>query len=208
MSLNLALLTGWLSGLVLSFFGSLPPGLISLTVTRENLESGRKTAMRIALGAALVEMVQAIVSVQFSQLISSQEKLMTYFRWAAIIVFLALGIYLIRLETKLQPSSKSYPYKDFLLGVVVSGLNFLAYPYWLFYGTYLQTKSWLGLGIVDSLFLGFGVGMGTFLAMLVYIWLSKAMISNLPQIIGRVNKAIGAIFILFGIWQLFQLLIH
>lgn len=204
MSLEKTWLFATLAGFVLSFVGSLPPGLISLTVTNENIRRGVRSALWIALGASLVEMIQAFVSVQFSQMLSIQEGILPYFRWASVLVFLALGIYLFAQKPRLKTTGRDYAYRDFLLGVVVSSLNFLAYPYWIFYGTYLQAESWLGMSIWDGLFLGIGVCGGTFLAMLVYISLSKWMVDSLPQVIGAVNKGLGLLFILLAAWQLYQ----
>ncbi|MEM9987562.1 MAG: hypothetical protein AAF804_20925, partial [Bacteroidota bacterium] len=117
-------------GLALSYLGSMPPGLINLTVTQLAFNRGLTSAFWASVGAALVEGVQAWIAISFSSLFEAHADWQFRFRIAATLIFLALAGYL-ALGSKDAPKGKEWPRsKSFLVGVSVSALNLLAFPYW------------------------------------------------------------------------------
>ncbi len=196
----------FLIGLGLSYIGSMPPGLINLTVTQLALKRNLPAASWAALGAAWVEGVQAWVAISFSSLFKTHPEWQMGFRLAAMLIFLALAAYLIFSPTE-APKGKEWPRsKSFLVGVGVSTLNLLAFPYWFFYGTLLRMEKLLPEGKSHILILSIGVAAGTFLLLLSYIRLGQYVTNRLPHLAKWTNRVTAAIFLLLGFWQAYLLL--
>jgi len=70
------------AGFALSLFGSLPPGLISLTLSQNSIARGLAAAMAVALGAAVAEFFQAWAAVLFTYWFLSHPMAERVFHWA------------------------------------------------------------------------------------------------------------------------------
>lgn len=131
-----------LAGFVLSLLGSLPPGLINLSVAYIAIRRSFIAAMVLGTGAAFAEYFQALVAVALVGVIPSFKAV---FEWIAAFVFLALGFYMLFWPKKPgkpdeidEISLSSY----FNRGVLISIFNLLAIPYWVTYCSWLQTEGW------------------------------------------------------------------
>mgnify|MGYP003382638353 CR=1 FL=1 len=72
------------AGFVLSLFGSLPPGLISLSVAQTAIQKGVIAALFLAAGAAGAEFFQAWAAVALTDWFMSHPGAEQIFQWAAI----------------------------------------------------------------------------------------------------------------------------
>ena len=84
-----------LAGIILSLLGSLPPGLISLSVAQTSIARGWQAGMALALGAAFAEFFQAWVAIVLTDWLLTHSAVIQWFNWFSIPVFLGMGIYLI-----------------------------------------------------------------------------------------------------------------
>jgi|GEM_PF-501907 len=83
------------AGFILSLFGSIPPGLISLSVSQASISRGLSAAMALASGAALAEFFQAWAAVVLTDWFLSHPAAAQGFHWAAVPVFFVIGFQLI-----------------------------------------------------------------------------------------------------------------
>ncbi|MEM9918820.1 MAG: LysE family transporter [Bacteroidota bacterium] len=197
------------AGFVLSFIGSLPLGVINVTVADTTIQRGIRAGVWVALGASLVEMVQAWISIQFSDLWMGQEGIDRLVKVVSIGVFFLLALYFLwkkpsnpEWQSKKETASTRYFFK----GVLVSAINLLAFPYWIFYGTYLGSEGWLTDGFYILVF-AFGVMLGTLALLLLYARMSLSIVDRLQQIARLTDKFIGVIFLILGSIQLIRLLL-
>lgn len=196
-----SILLPFLAGLALSFLGSLPPGIISMTVTSVSIRKGIEAALIVGAGAAVIEIIQAWLSIQFTLLYVEQEAVSHYFQLATIPIFLGLGIYYWLVQTS-PPQNKPYSFEQsFKLGAGVSTLNLLAFPYWIFYGTYLQHQGILPSNQLAIGAISLGVGIGTFVLLGIYAKAGQLLLNRLPLVNTWVNKGVGTIMLGLGTWQ-------
>ncbi len=199
-----------LAGFVLSLFGSLPPGLISLTVAYSAIRNGIAAALVLAAGAASAEFFQAWAAVTLSDWFLSHPSVEQGFKWAAFAVFTAIGTYLLFLA-KPPKAPKDLPqgswHKQFGKGVLLSAFNLLAIPYWFAYCGWLRVEGWWEDGLSNTLIFSFGVTLGTMFSLALYAWLGLLIVERSSKLSKRANQLIGLLFLGLGIKVLMGLLL-
>lgn len=189
-------------GLIVSFLGLLPVGMINLMVVQSTISHNLKEGLKVALGATLVHVVQAFIAFQFIAFFSQYPKLEYGIQVAVIPILLLLGIFFFTKKntpTTSKKTKKHQQFPNFIKGLVISGLNVAAIPFWMFYATYFATMGWVSIVYPYLLFLMGGVAVGTFGVLLVYAKLGEVLVGRLKNVNTMANKAIGTILILMGL---------
>jgi len=204
-------LTNFFIAFGLSFIGSLPFGMINMTVAHTAIRKGLSHGISTAVGAALVELVQVFIALKFTWLFNENPNVERVFMTIATVVFFAGGIYFMffaKSKPKLKEGEAEVKHKkrgDFMRGVGISSLNLMVIPYWIFYATLLTTN---GIMVKDNqhvVAFSVGVMLGTFTLLVCYALLGAKILSKSEQITGWVNKFIGLLLIGFGVYQLLKL---
>lgn len=201
----------FLLGFWVSYLATLPPGMISLNVMETTIRKGLKQSVVLAVAACLVEFIQAFVSVKFSGWFSENPVVDSIFKIFVIPVFFLLGSWYIWKELrhrKTPPKEtpdipKVYRKRDsFGKGLLVSLLNPVAIPFWVFYALYFN-KSGL-LPLENSFIFTFvsATTIGTFACLMTYALFSALLSSRMDVIKRYVNLGIGGLFIVLGIIQI------
>ena len=200
-------LTHFLLGFVFSFIGSIPFGMINLTVVDTSIQKGFRAGIILGFGAALVEFFQALIAVKFTHVFIDNPSIAEAIHWIAIPIFFGLAIHHYRqskVDSKLKSSEKSL--SPFYKGVFISSLNMLAIPYWVFYATYFSSAGWLSSANELLLIYCVGISLGAFSLFIVFAKLSSLVVKKMKKISSHTNKALALIFLVFGIYQLFSML--
>ena len=192
---------------VISAIGSLPTGLITLTIMQRTLEAGKKAGYMLSFGATVMEFVYTYIALY--GLTFFQESVATnyYMQVFATVVFFAFGIYNFFKESKPPAApTDSYDYFDFGRGFIVATMNVLIIPFWLFIalwlsGSYDMTFDSQTNIIVFSL----GSALGALAVFIGYAELGQYILARIGKIVKYTNKIVGVVFILLGIYQLTQL---
>ena len=206
----MTLLTHFLIAYGLSFVGSLPFGMINMTVAHTAIRKGMKAALFTAAGAAMVELVQVFIALKFTWLFAENPSVERVFQVIATVVFFAGGIFFFFFakskpafsETDAKPSKRG----NFLRGVGISSLNLMVIPYWIFYATWLSGR---GIMVHDNAHvIAFSIGtmFGTFTLLVLYAFLGARILSKSEQITRWVNKSIGLLLIGFGVLQIYKMI--
>lgn len=193
-------------GFFLSFLGSLPPGAISMATVEVTVKRGLASASLFALGAAAVEFFQSLLALYFSQWILENLQSGSFFAWLSIPIFLGIGLHFFSKEPGKQapltdparvPAGKA-AYSLLGGGMLISGLNMLAIPFWVFYGTSLSGGGLIDLTNFSSiLWFSAGVSLGTFLVLLGYAQLGQWAQKRAPRLDLWASRIAGATF--FGV---------
>lgn len=194
----------FLAGFLLSFIGSMPPGMINLTVAKAAIDKGLRRALWIGLGAALVESLQAWLALQFAATLRAWEGWQVWFQVLAVIVLGGIGLFYLLSKPRRPIARAIHPrqnLRDFGLGLWISSLNLLAFPYWVFYGTYLQGQHLLHMVPRELVAMSLGVGLGTFLLLWLYARGGQVLVNRLPAVMHWTHRAVGAVMIGLGMWQ-------
>lgn len=198
------------AGIVLSLLGSLPPGLISLSVAQTAIKRGLVAAMLLAAGAAGAEFFQAWAAVWLTDWFVSRPGAERYFQWAAVPVFLGLAAFM--LFWARPPKTGGYvaevsPVRQVGKGVLLSAFNLLAIPYWFVYCGSLRVWGWWeDAGLVSTLIFSAGVTVGTIAALGLYAFLGLAIVRRSETAARHANRFVGLVFLGLGLKLLFDLL--
>ena len=192
---------------MISFLGSIPIGLISLTIVQRTIEKGKKAGFMIASGATIMEFVYTFIALKSLDLFTENLELGNYITIISTIIFFIIGAYyFFKQPSEVSKPNTKYDYFDFLRGFVVGFMNLLIVPFWIFIGVWLKTY---GMEFEDdgciSIF-SLGSALGAFFAFLGYIWFSGRIEGRLIKIKKYTNKIFGLLFIGLGIYQLFQIM--
>ncbi len=186
------------AGIALSLAGSLPPGLISLSVAQTAIFRGFWSAIIVASGAAFAEFFQAGAAVVFADWFMANPVAAKGFQIAAIPIFTGLAVYLwffARAPRAPEVELPVAPLRQFVRGIVISVFNLLAIPYWVAYAGWLRLNGWLQGGLSQTLSFAGGVTIGTMGALILYAWLATEMTKRSDLVAKVVNRFVALIFL-------------
>lgn len=199
------------AGFVLSLLGSLPPGLISLSVAQTAIRKSMTAAILLATGAAGAEFFQAWAAMLLADWFMSHPGAERIFRWAAIPVFWGLAAYLFfwaRPPRARGNVAEVSLFRQLGKGVLLSAFNLLAIPYWFAYCSSLRASGvWKEEGLAFTLAFSSGVTVGTLAALGLYAWLGVLIVQRSASVAHYANRFVGLIFLGIGIKLLWGLLI-
>ena len=197
----------FITGLIVSFLGTLPLGVLNITIMDVSLKKGMSSALRFALACALVELVYSYISVQLTKTIIDFPMLRPFTEVIATITLLGMGIYYIHKQGQLAVS-KQKTVSSFSLGTMLSSLNFVAFPFWILYTTLLQSKGIVGLS-QHSLIIIYviGISMGTIAGLLPFAYASRFLVRIVARHQHRMDRMIGLLFIFLSACQFVSLII-
>ncbi len=195
-------------GAALSFIGSLPPGIISLTVAETTLRKGMSSALILSAGASFVEFLQSFIAIRFAEWLNQNGIVGSIIEILAIPIFLGIGIYHLFFLHASRPSTSGTDsgLSDFFKGMFVSSLNLLVFPYWIFYGFLFKSNGLIDDRWFSLLIFSFGVGIGTFCLLWLYALLSHRIISRFQNFAQSMNRTVGIIFLILGVVQLIRVI--
>ena len=197
-------------GFVLSFVGSMPLGLINVTVAETSIKRGLKVALRVAAGAAMVEFFQAFLILRFSWLLVESPGLERWFHYFALVLFFFLAFYyffIAKPVTSIAPKDvDSFKVHPFWKGAGVSSLNFMVVPYWLFYGAFLSSNGWMRITNFQVAVFSLGVSLGAFTLFYLYAKMGRWVFLHASRLVRKTNAIVGWIFFGLGGYQLYVVL--
>ncbi len=204
--------THFLIAFGLSYIGSLPFGMINMMVAHTAIRKGLRFAVWAAVGASLVELLQVFVALKFTWLFTENTEVEHTFQVIASVVFFAAGVYFFFFaKTKAavaEPELNGRRRNEFFKGMLISSLNVMVIPYWIFYGTLLTANDLLVKDNLHVLVFSIGTMFGTFSLLVCYALLGTKILRKSEQVTKWVNKFIGVLLLGFGVYQIIQLMMN
>jgi threonine/homoserine/homoserine lactone efflux protein len=188
----------------ISFFGSIPVGVLNLTIVDIGLRKSFKQVLLFSTASALVEYGQGFLALKFSSLFETNPHLEFYIDLIATFVFFILGIIYLRKHGK--PQKQKETISDFKKGLLLSIVNPLAIPFWAVWGTVGLNKGWLTASNASMAIFTLGISIGTFVTLLLYGLAAKPIIEKIEIVNQRINQIIGWVLIILGVIQVFKLI--
>jgi len=199
-----------LIGFIISFLGQLPLGNMNLTATQLSVQENLRNAWKYGLGIVLVEIIYLRLALTGMDWVVEHKVLFTIMGWLAVIVFVVLGILAFVMARKQTSAKKGLLLNNkmnrFLLGIVVSGLNPAQIPFWFLWSTQLLNSKVLQPTTSQFNLFTAGAGLGSLAGLAVYIHGGKWMITKLKTSNKGLNIFMGIVFILAGLFQLYNML--
>ncbi len=196
-----------LLGFIMAFLSLIPPGMLNMTALRTKLEKSKKEAMLFSLGAAIIIVVQVYIALAFAKYFAKNPQIIDRLTLAGTIILFSLSvIFFIQARKKFKGEGQRKRGNYLLIGMLMSAMNMLSIPFYLFLSAFLKNK---GLLILQQPYINFYVS-GTFLGSLTlfYVYIAFAVfIQKRAQFIARnINYILSILFFVLAILTLIKML--
>lgn len=188
------------AGLLISWLGALPLGVLNITALDISAMQGFQAALLFAVAAIVIELFYVRLS-----LLGSKKWILNKQWIAPFLLFGGLLLLYLSLANLLGTSETQSTYEKqgwiglmgspMLLGFLLSATNPLQFPFWLTWNKVLFHKKILRHNMNSYLFYMLGIGLGTFLALLLFILMGASLVVNY-QVYANYSKAIMAVLYL------------
>lgn len=196
-------------GVMLSFLGQIPLGMMSLTATQIAVQENFNRAWKYSFGVALVEMIYLSFVLSALQWIMKHEGLFIIFNRITVIFFLILGVLSFIAAKRQGKTGKALLLNNsldrFLLGMSMSAMNPVQIPFWVIWSGYFLNLGWLKPEFTSFILFTIGVGLGTVAGLSVYMYGGNWLVSKMETSNQTLNKIMGIIFIAAAMIQVFRL---
>lgn len=197
--------TNFIAGLAVSFLGTLPLGVLNITMMNLSLKKGMKSALLFAFACALVELLYSYISVLMTRSIIEFPALRPITESIAMFTLFGMGIYYIRKQNS-PVISKQKTVPPFYLGTILSLLNVVAFPFWILYTTLLQGKGIIEISEHSSILMYVtGISLGTIIGLLPFAYASRFIDQLMARQRHQMDRVIGLLFIFLSFCQLFSI---
>lgn len=202
------LLRIFLTGMAISFLGSLPLGTLNIAAMQISISDGVVPALKFACGSLLAEMIYVRLSLIAMDWVRKQQKIFRILEWVTLGIVVALAVS--SLYAAMHPSVHknvilSSTLHRFFLGLFMSALSPMQIPFWFGWSTVLFTKKILEP--VNSQYNSYivGIGLGTLLGNCVFIFGGRLIGQRLDDNQPLLHWIIGGIFTLTALIQLYRM---
>lgn len=201
------LLRVFFTGLSISMLGSLPLGTLNVTAMQVAIQENTRNAIKFALGVALVEILYVRISLTGMNWVLAHERLFYILEWITVFLFLVLA------ASSFITAGKSREQKNillnnnmnrFILGFTMSAVNPVQIPFWFIWSTYLMSNGILAATGGQFNMYTAGIGTGTLLALAIFIFAGKWVVTKLNASQRIINITVGIIFVLSAAFQLYR----
>jgi threonine/homoserine/homoserine lactone efflux protein len=152
-----------------------PPGLINITAAKISTQKGKLNGVIFAIGASLVVIAQAFISVLISKYLYHNQQVIDILLKAALVIFGLLGIYFFMTARKQKKEKRIRMVKvskkgSFFKGVFLAMLNVLPIPYFAGLNALWRVSDLMEFIIVDIIVFILAAGLGTFAMLYMYVF--------------------------------------
>lgn len=201
----------FLTGLLISFLGTLPMGTLNMSAMQIAVTDGYRPALLFATGALLIELVYVRLTLVAMGWFRQHKRLLVIMEWLTLLIILVLAVS--SFYTALHPTLKANPILSnsihrFWLGAGMSAINPLQIPFWFGWSTVLTGRGVLVRKGYNYVYYVLGIGLGTFVGFAVFIFGGKLLVDQLDARQQAIQWILGAIFTITGIIQVFKMIRH
>ena len=194
-----------LTGLVISFFGSLPLGTLNITAFQI---ANSKSIFEGILFAFTVVFVEIFV-VRLTLITFIKKDLLKSFSFYLYPISILLITYLSLINfcnynqnLQIEKTFHLFPTisSPILLGLLLSTFNPIQIPFWIGWNTILISKKTLDKSFSSILFYLLGIGIGTLSALLAFIFVGSNILENKSGYSSSISLVIGFLYLGFSIY--------
>jgi threonine/homoserine/homoserine lactone efflux protein len=192
----------WL-GITSSFVGTLPLGMLNLTVLQLALNNKQPQAVMFSIGASVVECVQIFVTLISMDILLNLPYVNTFFSIISIPILIYLGLKNMKKSANTEGGNLTEK-NTFHQGIVLGFANVVVYPFWLLWGNVFVKNGWLMPSSSAYFYFSVGAGIGTFIGFFTFILLGKILWKRLRKLQNIMDKVIGITFLGFAVFQFYN----
>ncbi len=191
-----------LLGMGATIVGGLPFGLVNLTILNVTFEKGSREAIKIAHGAALVEVLFGLTALLAGGVLASyiEGNVIISYSTAAALIF---GGLFFLLKKQHNNNSRVAGSSGFLNGILLNLVSIQVFLFWILAIAFLSSRELLQYDLLSILLFVSGIWLGKMAVLWMYMILSNRYLSRSRIISKNINTIIG--IVLFGL-AFFQVL--
>lgn len=197
-------------GFFIAFLAVIPPGLINMTAAKISLQEGKNEAISFAFGASVIIFFQTFIAVLFARFISNHQEIVSTLQEIGIFIFSLLSVYFFwiaknpkKIKTDSRVKGKS---NRFFLGMLLSSLNLLPIPFYVFASMTLAASGYFSFDKIPVAEFVIGVMIGSFTVFYIYIIAFKKIENKTEFLMRNINTIIGSVTTFMAVLTLFKLL--
>ncbi len=196
-------------GLLVSFLGTLPLGTLNIAAMQISISEGIYPALLFGFGTLTAEIIYVRLSLVAMDWVRKQEKIFRVLEWVTLFIILALAFF--SFYAAMNPSVEknvilSSSLHKYWLGLIMSALNPIQIPFWFGWSTVLFTKKILLPRNDHYNVYIIGIGIGTLIGNLVFIFGGKVIGDQLKNNQHILSWIIGGIFTLTALIQMWRMI--
>lgn len=195
-------------GLLISFVGALPFGTLNLTAFDIAASQGPVSAVWFAVAVVLVELSVVRITLYGNERLPLGEKALRYILpfgivfllYLSLVSFMDMGsVPVTGSKADFFPQIKS----TFALGLLLSALNPLQFPFWLTWNKTLDHKGILKHSNSHYVPYMLGIGLGTLIGLGIFIVAGKFLFANYGRYHTITNLLMGSLYLGFSFYLMF-----
>jgi threonine/homoserine/homoserine lactone efflux protein len=202
----------WL-GFTSSFIGTLPLGMLNLTVLQLSLANRQNQAMAFSLGATVIEFVQILITLLGMNVLLPIPQLSNIFSIISIPILIYLAVQNLKKGSNTEEANPETskgqlsPKSTFYQGIVLGFANVVVYPFWLLWGNVFVQNGWLIPTPEAYFYFSSAAAVGTLGGFFIFILLGKILWKRLTKLQGMIDKLIAFTFLGFAAFQFYTVLV-
>ena len=196
-------------GFLISFIGSIPLGYLNVVGYEVYNKFGIEETIFYLFGVILIEFLVIYSTLLFANQLIANKKLIKFIE-AFSIIFMFLLAYIFYTSASKEAENQSVlekyvDYSPFVVGLILSCLNFIQIPFWTSWNLYLLNGNYIEISRSRKYFYVLGTVLGTFCGMLVLI-LSLDYVTNQTDFLAKylMKIIIPMVFAGLGIFQAYK----
>lgn len=198
-------------GFTAASVGVAPPGLLNMTAAKVSAVDGRNRAIIFALGASVTVLFQTYIAVLFAKFIDRNPDVIVLLQEIGLFIFIGLTIYFFWAGKKKKKQQEELKMKSktsrFFLGMLLSILNLLPIPYYVFLSVWFSRKGWFFFNQSYIWLFVLGAVAGSFLVFYLYILFFKKKEKDKPSfLMTNGNYIIGTVTGIISLVTLFKII--
>ena len=161
-------------GFLVSFIGSIPLGYLNVVGYDVFKKFGLNETMFYLLGVISIEFFVIYFTLLFANQLIANKKLLKFIEgFSVVFMFVLAFIFYTSASSEMTNPSvleRYVKYSPFVVGLILSSLNFIQVPFWTSWNLYLLNGNYIEISKSRKYFYVFGTVFGTFSGMLVLIF--------------------------------------
>jgi threonine/homoserine/homoserine lactone efflux protein len=199
----------FLTGLLISFLGSVPLGTLNVAAIHIAVQDGLYAALLFSAAAVLIEIVYVRIALVAVDWITRQRILFKLFEWLTVFLLLALATESFIAAIRMSGIGNALPIHSahpFLLGVLLSATNPMPISFWFGWSSVLLSKHILLPQNNNYNIYVAGIGIGSIMGFGVFIFGGNYLVNGLKANQNILNWAIGAVLLITAFIQLYKII--
>ncbi len=191
-------------GILTCVIGALPFGLVNLSVLKHSLSKDKKSSMRIAHGASLVEIVYAGLALWLGEFLYVLFEASPIIRIIIVVVLIATSAFFF--FSHKQKEASLFSIKSlFVQGVLLNLLSVQVLLYWVLAVSYLLSNDFIFFNKLEIISFILGVWFGKMGTLKAYAFFSKRIISRTQFISANINKIMAVVLFIAAVIQVYKI---